>query len=153
MMRSVFLKLFALLLALPAAASAMTLDEVFANFQRCEFQAFYYSPWDASQPVHPYFAERNLTPYKEVSGVYYFSVKDTLFDLPVAELIVPGTWDVHGVIFNISLAEARTALKHKFGDIFAASEQSAAGLSPALDKFAGSAGKSILYCSEKKEEE
>lgn len=153
MRRSVFLKLFVLLLAVPATSCAVTLDEVFLNFQHCEFQAFFYSPWDTSQPVHPYFAERSLMPYKEVSGVYYFSVKDTLFGLSVSELIVPGTWDVHGVIFNVPVAEARIALKQKFGNTFAASEQSAAGLSPALDKFAGAPGKSILYCSEKKEEE
>ena len=147
MTRFIRLEFFVLLFAFPTFTFAVTLDEIFLNFQKCEFKEFYYAPWETNKPVHPYFSERNLNPYKEQDGLYYFKVKDKLFGLPVSELIVPGTWAYHVVIFDVPLAKARAVLKRKFGATFAPSKKSEEGFSPALDK-TSVPNTSALYCKE-----
>jgi hypothetical protein len=137
-----------LLSAAPLFAKAATLEEAFAGFRKCEFKDFYYAPWDPKEKVHPYLAERGLTPYKEDNGLYYFKVKDSLFGLPVSEIIIPGTWDLHAIVFDVPLAEARKTLKRQFGSVFAPSAQSAEGKAPALEAVADNPSRSSLYCNE-----
>ncbi|MDO8595732.1 MAG: hypothetical protein Q7R45_03825 [Sulfuricaulis sp.] len=149
MVRSILRQLFVLILAVPASASAVTLEELFADFRKCDFKGFYYAPWDTRQPAHPYFLERKLKPYKEQDGIYYFKVKESLFGLPVSELIVPGTWDFHAVIFDVPPAKARARLKQRFGTGFAPSDKSGAGDAPALEATDHAPNKSILYCNER----
>jgi len=102
----------ALLMATPVCASAqaiagsgtakaVTLDTLFARVKQCQFGNFYYAPWDTATPIHPYFAQRALKPHREKDGLYEFKVNDTLFGLPVVALFVPGTWDFHGVVFDV----------------------------------------------------
>lgn len=126
-------------------AVAVTLDDAFSDVRNCQFKDFYYAPWTKEQPIHPYFSERNLKPFKEENGVYYFKVKDTLFGLPVSELIVPGTWDVHGVTFDVPLSKSRKIISKKFGSTFPPSSK--ADQSPILDK-ANRANQSVFYCIE-----
>jgi hypothetical protein len=140
--------LLVLIFALPLSAKAATLEEAFADFRKCEFNRFYYEPWDTKQTVHPYIAERGLNPYKEENGLYFFKVKDTLFGLPVSEIIIPGTWDLHAVIFNVPLAKAQKVFKHRFGDVFGTSPKSAAGTAPALETAYDDPDRSSLYCNE-----
>ena len=147
MLRTSTLLSLVLMFATQTSATAVTLDEVFSNFQKCNFKGFYYAPWDTSRPIHPYFAERNLKPYKENNGVYYFKVKDSLFGLPVSEIMVPGTWDYHGVVFDAPLAKTREVMNRKFGTAFVPSDKSKAGESPALEKTID-ASQSGLYCNE-----
>lgn len=142
-MRHILMWLF----ALPLSAEAATLEDAFADFRKCEFNRFYYEPWD-TKPVHPYIAERGLTPYKEENGLYFFKVKDTLFGLPVSEIIIPGTWDLHAVIFDASLAKAQKVFKHRFGKVFSPSPESAAGTAPALETVYDDQNRSSLYCNE-----
>jgi hypothetical protein len=132
----------------PVFASAATLDEAFSNFRECNFRGFFYAPWDPQHQPHPYFSERDLKPYKEDSGLYYFKVKDTLFGLPVVEIIVPGTWDLHAVIFDVPLADARRTLKRQFGDEFRSSDNSRDGRAPVLEMKSGESNRSALYCNE-----
>lgn len=137
--------------ALPSTGLAVTLDEVFAKFKECNFQNFYYAPWDTSRPVSPYFSERKIEPYKDENGLYFFNVKDTLFGLPVSELVVPGTWNVHGVVFDAPLSKVRVVLKHRFGSAFEPSEKSKAGLTPLLEESNDAPNKSWFYCSKSEE--
>lgn len=137
-----------LLSAAPLFANPATLEEAFAGFRKCEFKGFYYAPWDPQQKVHPYLAERGLTPYKEDNGLYYFKVKDSLFGLPVSEIIIPGTWDLHAIVFDVPLAKARKTLKRRFGSVFAPSAQSAEGKAPALEAVVDNPSRSSLYCNE-----
>jgi hypothetical protein len=132
----------------PAAASEVTLEELFKDFQKCDFKGFFYSPWDPTQAVHPYLLERALTPYKESNGLYYFKVKDSLFGLPVSEIIIPGTWDLHAVVFDVPVARARDVMKRRFGNTFSPSELSTAGKVPVLEPVEGETGRSVLYCNE-----
>lgn len=123
-----------LLLGAPCVVQATTLDELFRDVKYCKFQSFFYAPW--SPPIHPYFSERNLTPYKAENdtALYYFKLKETLFDLPVSELIVPGTRGYHIVIFDAPYERVQAVLKKKFGTTF--SQSSAAsdnGKRPLLD--------------------
>ncbi len=110
------------------------LEDIFPYFQNCNFRNFYYAPWDTSIHVHPYFAERNLKPFKEDNGVYYFRVQDSLFGLPVSEIIVPGTWDFHAIVFDVPLDKARKVFKKRFGTAYFPSDKSKKGESPALDR-------------------
>ncbi|MBK8524794.1 MAG: hypothetical protein IPL58_12315 [Betaproteobacteria bacterium] len=143
------IRLFCLsVLLMPLGVQATSLEEVFRDFQKCDFEGFYYAPWDPQHTVHPYLAERNLTPYKEVSGLYYFKVKDTLFGLPVAEIIIPGTWNLHAVVFDAPLAKTQRALKRRFGSVFAPSALSAEGKVPALEIDVENQNRSGLYCNE-----
>lgn len=130
-------------------AQSARLDDLFVDFQKCQFKDFYFSPWDSKQPGHIYFYERNLKPYKENNGIYHFKVNDVLFNLPVSELVVPGTWGFHGVIFDVPLAKARSALKKRFGSYFAPSKKSLSGEVPALAAAIDSPDKSVLYCNER----
>jgi hypothetical protein len=131
-------------------AQAVTLDEVFARVNECRFDHFYYAPWDTTQAVHPYFAQRKLEPYREEESIYYFKVQDTLFGLPVVELFVPGTWDIHGVILDVPLAVAREALRKRFGTTFAPSTRSRIGEEPALLPWQPNPGRqSVLVCEER----
>lgn len=137
-----------LIFALPLSSKAATLEEAFADFRKCEFNRFYYEPWDSKQTVHPYIAERKLTPYKEENGLYFFKVKDTLFGLPVSEIIIPGTWDLHAVVFDVPLDKAQRVIKNRFGEVFAPSPKSGAGTAPALETAYDDPNRSSLYCNE-----
>lgn len=132
---------------LDARKLGATLDEAFKDFQKCRFEGFYYAPWDNNY-AHPYFTKNGLKPQTEDdTGLYIFQVKDTLFGLPVTEVMVPGTWDLHGVVFDIPLAEARKAMKIKFGSEFRASAQSDAAEVPELSA-AKNPRQSVLFCNE-----
>lgn len=113
---------------LPCLASTVSLHVQFRDVARCNFPGFYYAPW--APPIHPYFVERRLTPYKEQDGLFYFRVSDTLFGLPVAELIVPGTWDYHMVRFDATAPQVRQTLKKRFGTEFAETAASKRGERP-----------------------
>ena len=146
---STFVRLICFFLfVVPLFAEAATLEEAFAGFRKCDFKGFYYAPWDPQQKIHPYLAERGLTPYKEDNGLYYFKVNDSLFGLAVSEVIIPGSWDLHAVVFDVPLAKAQKVLKRRFGSVFAPSAQSAEGKAPALEVVAGDPGRSSLYCNE-----
>lgn len=132
---------------LSTPAQAVTLDEAYSNFKKCEFKNFYYADWMGEKP-HVYFSERKLTPYAEKDGLYYFKVSDTLFGLPVSELWVPGTWDYHVVIFNLPLSKARSVLRSKFGSEFRPSKKSDNGEVPALEEYQKDRSKSVFYCKE-----
>lgn len=140
--------LLILIFATPLFARAITLEEAFAGFRKCQFNRFYYAPWDPKETLHPYLAERGLTPYKEENGLYFFKVKDSLFGLPVSEIIIPGTWDLHAVTFDVPLVKARKILKRRFGSAFAPSAKSEEGTDPALEAVADNPGRSSLYCNE-----
>jgi len=127
-------------------APAVTLDKLFLNIKKCEFNNFYYEPEDISRP---YFSERNLKPYKEYQGIYYFKISDSLFGLPVSELIVPGTWNYHQVTFDAPLAQVREVIKKKFGSYFAKPKKYDAGYYPILEQDSDNPNKSIIYCDEK----
>ncbi|CAI8767919.1 hypothetical protein [Methylocaldum szegediense] len=141
------LLVYFLVFAVPSFAKATTLEEVFAGFRTCEFPNFFYAPWDSQQKVHPYLAERGLTPYKEKDGLYYFKVKDSFFGLPVSEIIIPGTWDFHSIVFDVPLAEAQKTFKRVFGNVFPPSEQADAGEAPALVERFDDPNRSALYCN------
>ena len=132
----------------PLFARATTLEETLAGFRECQFNRFYYAPWDPQEKLHPYLAERRLTPYKEENGLYFFKVKDSLFGLPVSEIIIPGTWSLHAVIFDVPLAKAQKIFKRRFGNVFAPSAKSAEGKAPALEAVAAEPSRSSLYCNE-----
>jgi hypothetical protein len=149
MTRLILLISLVVMFAIPTFSFAVTLDEVFLSFQKCEFRNLYYAPWITNEPLHPYLSERKLKPYKELDGLYYFKVKDTLFGLPVSEIIIPGTYDLHGVIFDMPLTQTRAVLKRKFGKSFAPSQKSKFGIAPALGQPADASNRSILYCDSK----
>jgi hypothetical protein len=134
----------------PAAAQAVTLDALFARVARCEFGNFFYAPWDTSQPIHPYFSERKLKPYRDKEGLYYFKIQDTLFGLPAVELFVPGTWDYHGVVLDVPLETARKAMQQRFGSSFTETARTRAGQAPVLVAYKNnSTGQSVLACVER----
>ncbi len=137
-----------LMFALPSCAMAETLEKAFSDFRKCEFKGFYYAPWSPEQPVHPYIAERGLTPYKEENGLYFFKVKDTLFGLPVSEIVIPGTWDFHAVKFDVPLTKAQKVFKQRFSSVFSPSPKSAEGTAPALETVENDRNRSFLYCNE-----
>lgn len=144
---------FTFLFAAPLLAKAATLEDAFSGFRKCQFQGFFYAPWDPKIKIHPYLSERGLKPYKEDKGVYFFKVRDTLFGLPVSEIIIPGTWDFHAVVFDVSLAKAQSVLKSRLGSAFAPSAKSDKGKAPALGTLIDYPGHSSLYCNEVEGEE
>ena len=136
--------------AVPVAAPAVTLDALFARVTQCQFGNFFYAPWDTSQPIHPYFSERKLKPYRDKDGLYYFKIQDTLFGLPAVELFVPGTWDYHGVVLDVPLATARKALHQRFGSRFTETSRTRNGEAPVLLAYKDkSTGQSLLACVER----
>ena len=138
--------LFALLMAVPSLAIAGTLAEAFAGFRNSQFDGFYYAEWESPATSHPYLVKKGLKPYKDQSDLYHFKVKETLFGMPVSEIIIPGTWELHAVVFDVPLATAQKAMKRRFGTTFAPSAKSAAGEAPALEIFNGDPARSALYC-------
>lgn len=132
-------------------ARAVTLDEIFANVDSCAFDQFWYSTW-AREPLHPYLA--SLVPTSDSSpDQYRFLVKDSLFDLPVIELRVPGTWGFHSVTFDVPLQTARKAIQDRFGSQFPPSRNSLRGEAPALVASKTNPKQSVLYCNEPEEVE
>jgi len=127
---------------------AETLEEAFSKFQECQFKDFYYAPNAPESKPPPYLSERGLVPYKEENGLYFFRVRDYMYGLPVSELILPGTWDMHAVIFDVPLEKSQEIFKHRFGHVFAPSEKSAKGEVPALEALIGNSSQSSLYCNE-----
>lgn len=147
-MKSLLRATIGCLIALPHGAQALSLDELFSDVLHCKFPGFFYAPWDP--PVNPYFVERDLQPYKEQDGLYYFHVSDTLFGLPVRELIVPGTWDYHLVVFDAPAVRVRQVLRTKFRSSFPVARASQKGEAPYLDTRI-EAGRSIVTfgCSDR----
>lgn len=96
-----------LALAFPGIAASGSLESAISGFQKCDFEGFYFAPWDPKQLGHRYFYERKLQPYSERDGLYYFKVQDAAFGLPVSEIIVPGTWNYHIVVFDVPVTKAR----------------------------------------------
>lgn len=135
-------------LCLPLVASAVTLEEAFSGFQSCRFPGFYYAPWESKAPRHRYFIDRGLKPYKELDGLYYFKVDEKFHGLPVSELIVPGIWDFHAIVFSVPLSKSGAVLKRKFGKSFAFSKASEEGQVPALTRSNDNTNQSILFCNE-----
>jgi len=129
------------------AGKADSLEKLFANVATCQFDKFYYDEPTRNQP-HPYFIERSLKPYKEENGLYFFHVKDSMFGLPVVELVVPGTQDLHGVIFDVPLVKARKVISSKFGSAFKESQKSRDGKAPELTSYQKDTKRSVLYCVE-----
>jgi hypothetical protein len=137
-------------IAATGAAQPVTLDTLFARVQQCQFGNFYYAPWDTATPIHPYFSQRALKPYREEEGLYYFKVQDTLFGLPVVTLFVPGTWDYHGVVFDVPLATARKIMRQRFGRTFTESRRSRDGEAPMLVAYKDNPSQqSVLACVER----
>ena len=133
-----------------ATPQAITLDALFARVKQCQFGNFYYAPWDTSQPIHPYFSQRALKPYREEEGLYYFKVQDTLFGLPVVTLFVPGTWDFHGVVFDVPLATARKVMQQRLGSSLTESRRTRAGEAPMLVAYKDNpTQQSVLACAER----
>jgi len=131
----------------PALAPVLaTLESAFADFRHCRFPGFFHAPWDGKS--HTYFTERGLQPYKEADGLYYFKVIDVAFGLQVREVIVPGTWDMHVLVFDAPLAEARRAIKTRFGSEFRPSAKSRAGEVPELS-VTRDGKRSALLCNER----
>jgi hypothetical protein len=130
----------------PPGPAPTTLEHAFAGFRDCKFPAFFHAPWDGKS--HAYFTERGLRPLKEQDGLYYFKVLDAAFGLQVREVIVPGTRDMHALIFDAPLAEARKALKARFGSEFRPSTKSRAGEGPELSATQDSK-RSALLCNER----
>jgi hypothetical protein len=130
-----------------AAAKAADLESLFANVASCHFEQFFYDEPNRNPP-HAYFTERDLKPYKEDDGLYYFYVKEMVFGLPVVELIVPGTQDLHAIIFDAPLANSRKILSAKFGSSFAESANSLSGKEPALVVDPKNSKRSVFYCVE-----
>jgi hypothetical protein len=143
---SVLIAIVSILVAGPSCAA--DLEQIFSNVRSCQFDSFYYDE-ATRNPPHPYFTERSLKPYKEADGLYFFHVQDQLFDLPVIELVVPGTQDFHMVAFDVPLVRARTVVSTKFGTDFGVSEKSEAGEAPALISDPKNAHRSFLYCVER----
>ncbi len=137
-----------IVLLLPVSTFAVSLEQAVSGFRNCSFKAFFYAPWD-KQPEHPYFSERNLKPYKEENGLYFFKVNDVLFGLPVAEIVVPGTWDYHGIVFDVPLKKARATFKQRFGSPFAPSKKSKFGEAPELGIVTDNSKQSVLFCNER----
>lgn len=137
-------------IAAPGAAQTVTLDTLFARVKQCQFGNFYYAPWDTATPIHPYFSQRALQPYREEEGLYYFNVRDTLFGLPVVKLFVPGTWDYHGVVFDVPLATARKVIQQRFGSTFPESRRARNGDAPMLVAYKDNpTQQSVLACAER----
>lgn len=113
------------------AGEAANLESLFANVATCHFDKFYYDEPTRNQP-HTYFIERALKPYTEEDGLYYFHVKEQMFGLPAVELVVPGTQDLHAVIFDVPIAKARKVISSKFGTVFKESNKSREGKAPEL---------------------
>lgn len=145
-----FMKLQLLLFSIflySGTGAAASLDKLFANVATCQFDQFYYDE-PTRNPPHPYFIERSLKPYKEENGLYFFHVKDSMFGLPVVELIVPGTQDLHGVTFDVPLVKARKVISSKFGTTFRESKKSRDGKAPVLAADHKNINRSVLYCVE-----
>lgn len=134
-------------LAFMGSVNAATLEGLFADVAKCQFDQFFYDE-PSRNPPHAFFTERDLKPYKEDNGLYYFYVKELAFGLPVVELIVPGTQDLHAIIFDTPLATTRKVISSKFGSTFAESPNSLQGKEPALVIDPKNNKRSVLYCLE-----
>lgn len=137
-------------MASSGSGKEVTLDTLFSRFRQCQFGNFHYAPWDTATPIHPYFAQRALVPHREKEGLYEFRVRDALFGLPVVALFVPGTWDFHGVVFDVPLATARDVMRQRFGSSFAESRRSRNGEIPMLVAYQDNPRQqSMLACAER----
>ena len=134
-------------LLIPPLVNAITLDQIYAHVQTCTFDNFYYADWKGEKP-HIYFLERNMKPYLQKDGLYYFKVSETLFGLPVSEIWVPGTWAMHVVIFDVPLHTARENLRSKLHSEFRPSKKSDEGEIPALEAYVRDTRKSVFYCKD-----
>lgn len=146
-LRSLFLFLC---VSISCTVEAADLESLFSGVATCHFDKFYYDEPDRNLP-HSYFIERALKPYKEADGLYYFLVNEQVFGLPAVELVVPGTQDLHAVIFDTPLTIARKALSARFGSDFRESAKSRNGEAPVLVSDVKNVKRSILYCVESSE--
>lgn len=90
------------------------LERMFAGFETCAFTGVYIDNGD----IKPEYL-KSRKPYKEENGFAWFRVADTMYGIPVVEVMIPSsTWSLHGIVFDVPLEQARAVLQKRFGRDF-----------------------------------
>lgn len=126
------------------ASPQLRLDTIFRDLASCTID-FYYTDWGGA---HAYFTVNKLQPFRDGGESYYFNVEETLFGLPVVGLIVPGTWAIHGVVFDRSPTELKAALQQVWGqELGDAKQEGWADLrKPVVDTNEAFPDKAVVFC-------
>ena len=141
---------FILLVAFLTATSSYgaTLEDLFNGFERCTFKGAYYDIHTQKVP-NSYFEERNLKPYKLEDSLAYYSVKDSFYGIPVSEIIIPITFDLHVLVFDMPLSKVAAILHEKSFHLSENTNEIENGDAPALRPYKNYKDKSTLYCNER----
>lgn len=131
---------------LPIKAQATTFEEMHQGFMHCELGGVYLDVL-TKKPMHSYFTERNMKPYKILDGFAYYKVKEKLYHLPVDEVAIPAsTFAVYSLFINLPLPQARKIIKDRFGSEFRPNKVSRDGLRPELIQDEKRPKRSVMVC-------
>lgn len=129
------------------SSNNLGLEEIFKNFNICDFPKISYDISN-KETTHPYFKQKNITPYKVEQSLAHYSVDDSLFGIHVSHLVLPVTWNFVSITFDLPIDEVRPKLSTVFGEGFEATSESDAGHKPFLVTSKDDPSKTIFYCDE-----
>lgn len=124
-------------------APYIQLPYLLRNIAICDLN-FYYSDWNTP---HAFFTVNNLKPFQDGGESYAFRVKEEWLGLPVRGLIVPGTFDAYGIVFDAPMDKVQQVLKqHLHGDFTLPNEKFVTS-KPALGTASAFSELPTLYCT------
>lgn len=127
--------------------SVTPFEEMLEGFAYCKFKDLYLD-LRTQEPVHRYFSERNLKPYKIQKGFAYFKVNEKFYGLPVIELMIPAsTFDIHALWIDLPIEIARDKMNVFFGGEFRPNKLSDDGERPYLIADPSKPTKSVFTCN------
>jgi hypothetical protein len=135
-----------ILLTFNELCNATTLEDLFDGIETCEFNNVYYDVKKKTN-LHPYFMERNLRPNRIENSLAFYDIEDKFHGLPVVQIIIPVTFNIHGLVLDASLSESRSKFEMIYGEVFERNERSV-GKKPVLESIKNRPNQSFFGCDE-----
>jgi hypothetical protein len=127
--------------------SKNAISTLFDNFKTCEFQHLHYHQ-ESRTTLNDEGPLPNLYPYKVEQSLAFYQINDSLFDMPISEIILPISWNFTSVTFDLPIDQVRPKLSKIFGVDFEPKDETEDGFKPMLTSKKNDPSKTVLYCDE-----
>jgi hypothetical protein len=120
-------------------------EKMLAGFDVCFFKDVYLEY--TNEPKHEYFKKHGLKPYKIEDSMAYYHLKETFYGLPVSELIVPASFDIHAITIDLKIDKVIPVLNKHFPNGYYTDPTQDDGEKPVLYKSLSDPEKTTLTCT------
>lgn len=122
-------------------------EAMLAGFGICEFEGVFLPSSTVVMAKHEYFIKRNLKPYKIANSLAYYHVSEVFYGLPVSELIIPVTFDVHSITIDLPMERVVPVIDKYFPNVYRTDLKLDDGAIPVLHPNLLDPEKTSFYCS------